>query len=63
MHGSFIAIFETFEPAHDFTYNKTSVINQDSDQSFHLPSMARVHVYPSLDRLETVEDTCEQQRL
>ena len=47
----------TDEPAHDETYNKTCVTNKDSDQPVHPPGMARVLVYPSLDRLEIIEGT------
>ena len=41
-----------YEPAHDKTYNKTCVTNEDSDQPVHLPSMARVLVYPTLVSLK-----------
>ena len=51
---------DTFEPVHNKTYNKTCVTSKDSDQPVHVPSMARVLVYPSLDRQEAVEDTCDQ---
>ena len=50
----------TFEPAHNKTYNKTYVTSKDSDQLVHLPSMAWVLIYPSLDSLEAVESTCNQ---
>ena len=53
----------TIDPAHDKTYNKTCVTSKDSDQPVHPPSMAKIFVYPSLDRLEAVEGTCNQQRL
>ena len=36
-------------PADDKTYNKTCVISKYSDQPVHLPSMASVLVYPTLD--------------
>ena len=45
-----------YEPAHDNTYSKACVTSKDSDQPVHLPSVARVLVYPSLDSLEAVED-------
>ena len=44
-------------PVHDKTYNKTCVTSKDSDHHVHLPSMARVLIYPSSDSLEAVEDT------
>ena len=44
-------------------YNKICVTTKDSNQPFHPPSMARVLVYPSLDSLEAVEDTCNQRKL
>ena len=39
-----------FKPVINKTYNKNSVSSKDSDHPVHLPSMARVLVYPSLDR-------------
>ena len=51
------------EPAQDKTYNKNCVTSKDSDQLVHPHSMARGLVYSSLDRLETVEGTCDQLRL
>ena len=36
---------------------------QNSDQSVHPPSKARVFMYTSLDSLETVDGTCKQRRL
>ena len=52
----------TIEPVDDKTYNKTYVTSKDSDQTVHLPSMARVLVYPSLDtcRPEAVKGACDQ---
>ena len=52
-----------FEPVHDETYNKNCVTSKDLDQPVHPPSMARILVYPSLDSLESVDGTCDQQRL
>ena len=51
------------EPAHDKTYNKTCLTSKDSDQSVHPLSMARVLVYSSLDSLEALKGTFDQQRL
>ena len=51
------------EPAHNKTYNKTCVTSKDTNQSVHPLSMARVLIYSSLDSLEVVESTCNQQRL
>ena len=51
-HGGLI-----FEPAQDKTYSKTSVISKDPDQPLHLPSIARLLMYPSLDSPEAVEGT------
>ena len=45
------------------TNSKTCVTRKDSAQPVHPPSMAKVLVYPSLDSLETVKDTCDQRRL
>ena len=53
----------TNEPAHDKTYRKTFVTRKDSEQPVHPSSMAKVYVYPSSDRLEAVEGTCDQRRL
>ena len=53
----------SIEPVHNKTYNKTCVTSKDSDQPVHLPSIAVVLVYPSLDSREAVEGTCDQQRL
>ena len=53
----------TYKPAHHKTYNKTCVTSNDSDQTVHPPSMARILVHPSLDSLEAVEGTCNQWRL
>ena len=50
------------EPAHDKTYNKIYVTSNDSAQPVHPPSMTFL-VYPSLDSLEAVEDTCDQRIL
>ena len=48
-------------------YKKTCVTLQEDlcDQQRHVypPSMARILVYSSLDSLEAVESTCDQQRL
>ena len=44
-------------------YHKTCMTSKDSDQPAHPPSMARVLVYPSLNSLNAVEGTCDQQRL
>ena len=49
-----------YEPVHDKTYNKTCVTSKDSNQPVHLPSMARILLYFSLDSLEVVEGTCDQ---
>ena len=51
------------EPAHDRTYNKTCVTSKYLDQPVHPPSMARVLMYPSLDRLEAIKGTYDQARL
>ena len=51
------------EPAHDKIYNLTCVTSKDSDQPVYPPSTARALIYPSLDSLEAVEGTCDQQRL
>ena len=40
-------IGETYEQAHDKTYNKTCVTSKDSDQPVQPPSMATNLVYPS----------------
>ena len=48
-------MYETYEKAHDETYNKSSVNSKDSDEPVHPPSMAMVLVYPSLDSPEVVE--------
>ena len=53
----------TNEPARDKTYKKTCITSKDSDQPVHPLSMATVLVYPSLDSLGAVDDTCYQQRL
>ena len=42
--------------------DKSCVTSKDSDQPVHPPSMARAPVYSSLDSLEAVEGTCDQQR-
>ena len=52
-----------FESAHDKNCNKIIVTSKDSDQPVHPPSMARVPIYPSLDSLKAVKDTCDQRRL
>ena len=52
-----------YEPAHDKAYNKICLTSKDSDQLVHPPSMARVIVYPSLNKPEAVEVICDQQRL
>ena len=55
-----------YEPARDKTYNRTIrhvSLSKDSGYIVHLPGMARVLVYPSLDSLESVEGTCDKQRL
>ena len=49
------------EPAHDKTYNKTSVTSKHSDKPVHPPRMAKVLIYLSLDNQEAAEDTCDQQ--
>ena len=41
-----------YETAHDKTYNKTCMTSKDTGQPVHIPSMARVLVYPSLDSPE-----------
>ena len=51
------------EQAHYKTCNKTCVTSKDSDQHIHPPSMAKVHVHSSLDSMEAVEGTWDQQRL
>ena len=48
-------MYETYETAHDKTYNKSSVTSKDSDQPVHPPSMTMVLVYTSLDSPEVVE--------
>ena len=48
---------------HTKKYNKTCVTSKDSDQPLHLPSIARVLIYPLLDSLDVVEGTCDQRRL
>ena len=48
---------------HDKTYNKICMASKDSDQPIHLPSMARVLIYPSLNSQEAVEGLCDQWRL
>ena len=53
----------SYEPVQDKTYNKTFETNKDSDQPVNSPSMARFLIYPSLDSLEAVEGTYDQQRL
>ena len=52
-----------FEPAHEKTYNKTCVINEDSEQPLHPPSMARVLNHYSLDSPEFLEGTRDQRTL
>ena len=52
-----------YEPVHDKTYNKTCVASKDSDQPVRPLSKARFLVHFSLDSLESVEGTCNQQRL
>ena len=52
-----------FKPAHDKTSNKTCGNSKDSDQPVHLPNMATVVVYPSLDGSEAFKGTYDQQRL
>ena len=52
-----------YEPADDKNYNKTYVISKDSYQPVHPPNMARILVHPSLDSMEAIEGTCNQQRL
>ena len=54
-----MANLRIYEPAHDKTYNKTSVTSKDSDQPVHPPCMAKVFIYPSLGSLEAVECTCD----
>ena len=44
------------------TIKPTISCKKNSDQPVHPPSMAVVLLYPSLDSLETVEGTCDQQR-
>ena len=50
-----------FEPAHDRTYNKTCVAN--NDRPVHPPIEAMVLVYLSLDSSIVAEGTCDQRRL
>ena len=54
---------DTFEPAHDKTYNKTCATSKDSAQLVYLHSIAMIPVYSSLDSLEAVEGICDQRRL
>ena len=49
-----------FEPAHNKTYNKIFVTCKDSAQPVQSHSMVRFLVYPSLDSVEAVEDSCDQ---
>ena len=59
-----MSIFFIYEPVHDKTYNKTRVPSKELDQPAHPPSMARVLGNPtSLENLEVIEGTCDQQRL
>ena len=39
-----------------------SVLPAKTDQSVQPPCMATVLIYPSLDKLEAVEGTCDQRR-
>ena len=48
------------ELAHDKTYNKICMTSRDSDQPVRQPNLAKVLIYPFLDRLEAVEGTCNQ---
>ena len=50
-----------FDPAHDKTYNKTCVTSKNSGQPVHIPIIARVLIYPSLDH--PVEGSWDQRRL
>ena len=50
-------------PAHDKTYKKTCLTSKNSNQPVNPPCMAKVHVYPTLDSPEAVDDTCDQRRL
>ena len=59
----FLWINKKYEPAQDKTCNKTCVTSKDADQPLHATSKAMVFLYSSLDSLEAVEGTCEQQRL
>ena len=65
---SFVAAYTNTQtkiivPAHDKTYNNTCVSSKDSDQPVHPPSIVRLLIYLSLDSLEAVEYTCDQQNL
>ena len=53
----------SYESAHDKSYNKICVTSKDSGQPVHPISMARAHVYSSLDSPEAVEDTGDQRSL
>ena len=52
-----------YEPAQDKTYDKTCVTNKDLDQPVNPPSMAKIFVDASLDRLEVVEDTFHHENM
>ena len=51
---SAIALDKRYKTVHDKTYNKTCATSKDSDQPVHLPGMARIFVYPSLDSPKAV---------
>ena len=56
-------IYGIYESAHEKNYNNTYVNSKDSDRSLHPPSMRTVLAYPSLDSLEAVKGTSNQQGL
>ena len=51
------------KPAHDKTYNKTSVTSKDSYQPVHPLNMTRVLVYSFLGSQRAKEGICDHQRL
>ena len=59
----FLALGNRYEPEHDKTYRKTCAAGKDSDQPVCSLSLTRVLVHPSLESPDTVEGTCDQQRL
>ena len=57
---SYLVLWVPNEPP--IACSKICVTSKDSDQPVHLPSMARLLVYSSLDIPEAVERTCDQSR-